>query len=103
MDAQAIAAIATSVVAMTQLAKWAGLDDRKAPVVVLLFSLAGVGLWAYSMGTFTRALLFDYFAAWITVALSAAGVFGFTRSMPSAVTAMKEPPPGAGSSPTEKM
>ncbi len=103
MDAQAVMTVAAAVVALTQLAKWCGLPDKWGPIAVLLFSLSGVSLWGYSANDFTRALLFAYFAGWIAVATSAAGVFGFTRAAAGAVTNATSPPnSGAGSSPTSK-
>ena len=105
MTAEAIITVSAAVVACVQLAKWSGLTDKLGPWAVLILSAFGVGLWGYSIGTFERTQVFGYFAAWITVATSAAGVFGFTRSAPAAVTALKSPPatePGAGSSPTLK-
>ena len=70
---------------------------------VLVLALAGVAFWGYSKGTFERTIAFEYFAAWIGVATSAAGVFGFTRATSSAVTAHRSPPAGgAGSDRTAK-
>lgn len=100
MDGQAIMTVAAAVVALTQLAKWASLPDRWGPVIVLMFSALGVGMWAYQQGGVARAETFAYFAGWIAVATSAAGVFGFTRAAVSAVTAAKPPPAGAGANPT---
>jgi hypothetical protein len=103
MDGQAIITVSAAVVALTQLVKWAGLRDTWGPVAVLVLSLFGVLLWGYSMGEFVRASLFMYFAGWIAVSTSAAGVFGFTRAATTAVTASKAPPAdGAGSSRTVK-
>lgn len=102
MTAQEIATVSAAVVALTQLLKWAGvLNDERGPLGVLVFAAIGVTLWGYSVGTFTRTLLFDYFSAWIVVSCAAAGVFGFTRSGPAAITSTKAPPAGAGASPTE--
>lgn len=103
MDATEIAAVSTAVVLLTQYVKWAGLPDTRGPLVVLALSLLGVALWGYSVGTFERTKLFGYFAGWLVVSASAAGVFGFTRSSPAAVTLAKAPPAGgAGSDPVEK-
>jgi len=100
MSGQAILTVSTSVVIMTQLAKWSGLPDQRGPIAVLILSLLGVGFWGYSTGDFTRASSFGYFAGFVAVASSAAGVFGFTRSGADAVTSTKNPPAGAGASPT---
>jgi hypothetical protein len=93
-----------AVVALTQLAKWGGIPDQRGPVAVLILSMLGVVIWSVSKGTFANAQLFDYFAGWIAVSTSAAGVFGFTRSGPSSLTATKAPPasPGAGADLTSK-
>lgn len=102
MDAQSIAAVSAAVVSLVQVLKWGGIPDRFGPLAVLMISALGVGIWAYStLPVFDRSLVFDYFAGWIVVATSAAGVFGFTRAATSAVTAAKAPPnSGAGSNPT---
>jgi hypothetical protein len=101
MDGAAIIAVSAAVVACVQLVKWSGIPDKWGAAAVLLLSLLGVALWAWSKGTFERTLAFDYFAAWIAVATSAAGVFGFTRASSQAVSAMKSPPAGgAGTNPT---
>lgn len=104
MDAQAILSVSAAVVALTQLVKWMGLPDQRAPFSVLGLSLLGIVFWGFSTSeAFNRNQLFPYFAGWIAVATSAAGVFGFTRSSPSALAATKEPPPGAGANRVEKM
>ena len=104
MSGQAIIAVSAAVVALTQLLKFANvINDRRGPLGVLVLAALGVGFWAWSTGDFTRASAFAYFAGWIAVATSAAGVFGFTRSGPEAVTATAQPPagpPGAGSNKT---
>lgn len=102
MSAENIAVVSAAVVALTQLCKWLRVvDDHRGPLVVLALAALGVALWAVSFETaFTRQLLWPYFAAWIVVATSAAGVFGFTRAAPEAITSTKAPPAGAAQSPT---
>ncbi len=101
MDGQAILTVSAAVVALTQLIKWAGISDKLGPLMVLALALMGVAFWGYSVGNFSRTIAFEYFAGWIAVSTSAAGVFGFTRASTSAVTAAKAPPAGgAGSSST---
>jgi hypothetical protein len=100
LDANAATAIGATVTVVTQLIKWAGLPDRLGPIVVLLLSALGVAVYAYSLGDFQRAEAFTYLTAWANVALVAAGIFGFTRAAPSAVTALRTPPAGAGQNPT---
>jgi O-antigen/teichoic acid export membrane protein len=103
MNAEAIVAVSAAVVALVQIIKWSGLPDKWGPVVVLVASLLGVAVWAYSRGDFSRAEAFGYFAGWIAVSLNAAGIFGFTRAAASAVVSAVPPPvSGAGSSPTKK-
>lgn len=104
MDGQAILTVAAAVVGLTQIIKWGGLPDRWGPIAVLLLAVIGVAFWGYSAGTFERAKAFEYFAGWIAVATSAAGVFGFTRSIPAAVTDGNRNSviPGAAQSPTSK-
>ncbi len=104
MTGEAIISISAAVVALTQLIKWAGLKDTYGPLAVLVLSLVGVLFWGWSVGTFVRAQAFGYFAGWIAVSTSAAGVFGFTRAGSEAVSRLKPPPSGgAGGSPTLKI
>lgn len=100
MSGQAIITVSAAVVALTQIVKWSGLSDRRGPIAVLALSIMGVAFWGYSTGDFSRASSFGYFAGTIAVATSAAGVYGFTRSGPDAITSTKTPPTGAGSSTT---
>ncbi len=103
MNGEAIMSVSAAVVALTQLAKWAGLPDKWGPVSVLLLAILGTAFWGWSTGDVTRGSAFAYFAGWIAVSTSAAGVFGFTRATVSAVARVSPPPTtGAGSSPTEK-
>lgn len=96
--------ISAAVVALVQLAKWAGLSDHWGPLAVALFAVLGVGLWGYSHAVaFVGPNVWEYFTGALNVALSAAGIFGFTRATASTVTRMTPPPAGgAGSNPTDK-
>lgn len=99
MTAEAIASIAAAVVALTQLLKWGGIPDKAGPLAVLVLAAMGVALWGYSTEPmWSRNLIFTYFSAWIVVATSSAGVFGFTRAASSAVVAAKAPPAGGAGS-----
>lgn len=102
IDATAIISISAAVVALTQLVKWSGLPDRYGPISVLILAVIGIGIWAASRGGFEQSQMFDYFAGWIAVATSAAGVFGFTRASSEALTKTSSPPSGAGNNPTNR-
>lgn len=103
MSAQDAVTVSAAVMILVQFVKWQGLPDKRGPLAVLAISLLGVALWAYTKGNFTRETTFDYFMGWLSVSLSAAGIFGFTRSSAGAVTNLKAPPnDGAGSSSTNK-
>lgn len=103
MNGQAIVSVSASVVALVQLVKWGGIPDKWGPVAVLLLSLLGVAFWGWSTGDVTRASAFGYFAGWIAVSTSAAGIFGFTRASGDAVARLTPPPAGgAGQSATIK-
>jgi hypothetical protein len=107
VDAQQAVVVAGAVVTLTTLVKWMGMQDRYGPLAIIGLSLLGVGIWGYSKGpAWERGLLFDYFVGWLSVATSAAGVFGFTRSVPQAITAGSQrnsDVPGAGQHPTTNM
>lgn len=102
MSGEAIVAVSAAVVALTQLLKWSKLPDAWGPLAVLVLAALGVGVWAFSQEMLpARTEVFAYFAGWIAVATSAAGVFGFTRAAANAVISAAPPPKdGAGSSKT---
>ena len=103
MGGEAIISVSAAVVALTQLVKWAGIRDHYGPIAVILLSVVGVVFWGWSQGDMSRASAFNYFAGWIAVTTSAAGVFGFTRASGEGLARMTAPPTsGAGSSPTVK-
>lgn len=91
MSAQDAVTVSAAVMILVQFVKWQGLPDRRGPLAVLVISLLGVALWAYTKGNFTRETTFDYFMGWLSVSLSAAGIFGFSRASGSALSRMKEP------------
>lgn len=81
MNGEAILAVSAAVVGLAQLIKWGfKIPDGYGGGVVLLLSLIGVVFWGWSRGDMSRATAFEYFAGWIAVGTSAAGVFGFVRS-----------------------
>jgi hypothetical protein len=91
------------VVACVQVAKWSGVSDKRGPLFVVGFSLLITVFLAWTRGNFGRTTAFDYFAVFVNILLAAAGVFGFTRAAPGAVSSFTPPPGGgAGSSPTVK-
>lgn len=103
MSGQAIITVSAAVVALTSLLKWTKIvDDKRGPLMVLVLAVLGVGFWGWTTGDVSRATAFAYFAGWIAVATSAAGVYGFTRSGPESITSTTTPPaaPGAGANTT---
>jgi hypothetical protein len=94
--------VSAAVVSLTQLLKWTNLiPDRYGPGSVLVWAALGVLLWAWSLGRLHQAIAFDLFSGWVVVALTAAGIYGFTRAGAAIVTKMAPPPAtGAGSEPT---
>lgn len=94
MNSEDIAIVAAAVVALTQLLKWIGLvrsDSALAPLAVLVLAALGVVLWGVSNEVeLTRRMIWPYFSAWIVVGTSAAGVYGFTRESPAAVTSLRK-------------
>jgi hypothetical protein len=103
MSAESIVAISAAVTAFVQLIKWGGLRDHWGPVVVIALSGVGVGVWLFSQPDWppARTDTWDIFAGWINVALSSAGIFGFTRAAVGAVTRATPPPAGTAEQPVE--
>jgi hypothetical protein len=91
MTATQIMTVAAAVVALTQLLKWMGVDNKHGPILVLIIALLGVTLYAWSQipNGLDKSHAWDMFAAWITVATAAAGVFGFTRAVADKVVQTK--------------
>jgi len=105
VSSEGIIAVSAAVVALVQLAKWAGLRDSWGPLAVIALSVAGVMVWLVSGESWppARTDIWPIFSGIIAVTLSSAGVFGFTRATASAVISISQPPVGgAGSSPTVK-
>jgi hypothetical protein len=78
MDALAILQVSGPVVAVMCLLRWSGVPHRWAPVLVLVVSALGVGVWLFAHELLSRAETFSYVAAWVAVSTSAATVWGFT-------------------------
>lgn len=92
MDAKAVIAVSGAIVMLIQILKATGLTGRWALVAAALLSIAGVAIWGYSLGTYSRPQTWDYFAGWIAVFTSAAGAFGIVNGGAEAVTAIKGAP-----------
>ena len=102
MNAESVVAVSAAVVALVQLCKWAGLPPERGPLAVVGISLLGVLAWAVSeVSTVDRTLIWPLLTGWVGVATSAAGVFGFTRAAPEAISSFSRPPDGAGSEPVD--
>lgn len=87
MDAAEVLKIAAVVVPLAEVIKYSKRvpEHWGVPVVMLLSGLV-VGLWALSQDSvFSRTDAFSLFAAWVTVVVSSAGVYGFIRETRSGV------------------
>jgi hypothetical protein len=102
MTGEAIATISISVVSLTQVLKWAGLRDHYGPILVMVLSAFGVIFWGWSEADLSRTTAWGYFAGWVVVTTSAAGVYGFTRASGDAVARMSPPPGDSAGAPTVK-
>jgi NAD(P)-dependent dehydrogenase (short-subunit alcohol dehydrogenase family) len=93
MTGGAIITVSAAVVALVQLFKWIfNPPDRWGGAAVLAIGLVGVVFWGWSHADLTRTNSWDYFAAWVAVSTSAAGVFGFTRTAADQVAAFRNKP-----------
>jgi hypothetical protein len=90
VESDAIISVSAAVVMLVSLIKWAGLPDKWGPVAVLVISAAGVAFWCWSGDVYSRSLAWDLGTGWITVAATAAGVYGFTRKSGEILTRFKE-------------
>jgi hypothetical protein len=97
-----VSSVSVLVVGLTQILKWQKLlNDRRGPIGVMVLSLAFTVLIAWTQGNFGRQTAIDYVAVFINITFAAAGVFGFTRAAPEAVSSFSKPPDaGAGNSQT---
>jgi hypothetical protein len=87
MDGTAIITVSAAVVGLTQILKWSSLPTSGLIPVVLVFVLSALGVILWGVSTeivFDRHLLWPYFAGWVAVSTSAAGVFGLAQSTPKA-------------------
>jgi hypothetical protein len=90
MNGEAIMSVSAAVVALVSLIKWAGVTEKFGPVAVLCLSGIGCGIWGFSTGDVDRTTFFGYFAGWVAVATSAAGIYGFTRAGGDQLTRMSK-------------
>lgn len=70
---QAIGAISTAMVGITQLIKWAGVDVKHAPPILAVLSLGAVLVYVFSQP------VFDIIVAAGLVMMAASGVYGFAN------------------------
>lgn len=76
---EAISGISTTMVGITQLLKWSGVDERHAPKVLAGFSLLIVLIWVFVPS------LYQILVAASLVMMAGSGVYGFaTRKTPDA-------------------
>jgi hypothetical protein len=93
IGAAEIVAISAAVTTFVQFLKWAGLGGRFAPIACLLTAALAVSLYALSTGVaFSTTQLWTYFTATGAVALSAAGIFGFTKAAGEGIANAAGPP-----------
>lgn len=105
MNTESSVAIGAAVVALTQMVKFFHVPDRWGAAVVVILSVIGVAAWSVSQSVpFDRTQIWPLFTAWVSVATSAAGVWGFARAVnPGDVTATGRPPSGTGQAYTTKI
>lgn len=81
---EAVSAISTSMIGITQLLKFSGMPAKHAPLTLALLSSVVIMLWAYDQ------FVFDVIVSTSLVTMAASGVYGFTNR---AVPPKEEPPP----------
>jgi len=87
MNAEAIILIGGAVAGLLQVLKTSAFVKRHALLWVFAISLLATLLWGWSEGTLMRETAFQFFAGWVAVTTTAAGVFGLIRATPDAVAA----------------
>lgn len=110
MTADDVAAISVPVLGLAQLTKWLiqrG-DPRGAewlgPLSIFFYAALAVSLWVYShVWPPHRMMLFDIFANWVVVTLTAAGVYGFTRKLDEPTYGRRETKSDDDEMPSEKV
>lgn len=100
MESDAALGISVVVSAFVQVIKATGVDRQKGVWLAAAASLVGVVIYAVSTEpVFERGLLWEYFAAFGIVLLSAMGTFGLIKQSPQMVTDIK----GAGTALKESL
>lgn len=102
MDATQVGIVTVPVVTLVQMAKFAGLPGRWAPLLASLLSALGVVLLILASPTgFVAQMALDYFVAFTLILAAAMGVYGFVANATASTTPMgrignRTPgPPGA--------
>ena len=95
MNGEAIITVSAAVVALTSLVKWAGVSGRWGPLIVVILSAIGCGFYLWSTGEYDQSQAFSWFAGWVAVTTSAAGVFGFSQASGTTLTALRKPSDGS--------
>jgi hypothetical protein len=96
LGAEEVLTIGGVVTVLTQIIKWGmpSLPDSAGLLIVFVCAAIGVGLWGVSNEpTWAYSLVWPYFAAWVTVAATAAGIFGFVRAASAYQVTRTSPPP----------
>lgn len=78
---QVAAAITPPLIAITQIAKWAGMPSKFAPLAVVTFAALICAIWAYSEGPPSfGAMLFQYLVATLAATVQALGLYAFVTA-----------------------
>jgi hypothetical protein len=83
---EAISAITTSMIGITQLIKWAGVDTKHAPPILAVLSVSVVLLWVFA------PFAFQVIVAASLVMMGASGVYGFATRQSKPPDAPPPPP-----------
>ena len=83
-------------VGIVQYLKWAGLPDKWGPFLVVAVAVVLEALWALTSSSFRKELILGYLFDVATITFTAAGIYGYSRSVGSgSVTNLRSPPSGA--------
>lgn len=82
MDGQAILTIGGVVGVLCKFAYRGGLSGRWSTIFVLVATTLAVALWGYTNQNFVRETVFEYFAGWASILLTAAGTFHTIEEAP---------------------